>query len=144
MSNDTSSQTISFRIVPSLPGSHPLFGLPDIEMFAFRLTPIVVLGLAVLTLGFGIRGLFAGAILYYIWASNPPTATGRNAANGGHQPGSQSIFGQIQAGLGLGQLGSGNQAAGTAGRGSLGGSGNDEGGQLFRGHGNRLGGNAPN
>lgn len=41
------------RIVDPLPGSQRLMGLPDIEVFAFRLTAIVMLGLAGLALAFG-------------------------------------------------------------------------------------------
>jgi len=68
------------RIMPSLPGQQAMMGLPDVEVFGMRMTPLVWLGLPVLLLAFGWRGLIAGGIIFYIWqASSSPTPSGRSS-----------------------------------------------------------------
>ena len=108
MSQQHHSLTVnpSFRVVDPLPGSQPLFGLPDVEIFAVRLTPIVIAGFAGLALAFGWRGLVAGGILFYIWASSAPTPTPSGAGPGtgtGGRPGTAGRGGgSAPAGVGGG------------------------------------------
>lgn len=131
------------RIVPSTGGPQSLFGLPDVEIFAFRLSPAIILGMVLLTLGLGIRGLIAGVILYYIWASNS------SSPSGVQRPGTaNNLINQLQAGIGqlgsnvgLGPQGSsGPVSGGQRPEGDDLGAAGHKGGQIFKGHGNRLGG----
>ena len=133
-----------------------MFGLPDVEVFAFRLSPIIIAGLVGLAMIFGWRGLMAGAILLYIWASSspsnqppPPAQRGANRAAGVAGPGTRGagdFFQQLQSGQtsGLQQLGVGGAGGGPAG--SPGSAtqppASHSSGSAFQGRGQKLGGSS--